>query len=133
PLLRALRVDKTTIAALAATLHLYRDRASRERIPLYRMLSVSLDELRTRAQRYLAAIPKAALVESDAFVGAGTLPDARVPSLAIALRAPKPDAVAATLRRNDPAIVARIEDGRLLFDLRTIAPEEDESVIAALT
>ncbi|HZY98769.1 MAG TPA: L-seryl-tRNA(Sec) selenium transferase [Candidatus Baltobacteraceae bacterium] len=133
PLLRALRVDKTAIAALAATLHLYRDRTTRERIPLYRMLAVSLDEMRVRAQRYLTAMPRATVVESDAFVGAGTLPDARVPSLSVAVRAPRPDVTAAALRRNDPAIVARIEDGRLLFDLRTIAPEEDDSVIAALT
>lgn len=132
PLLRALRVDKTTIAALAATLHLYRDRSSREQIPLYRMLAATLDELRARARPYLAAISGATLVESDAFVGAGSLPDARVPSLAIAIRASRPDAVAAALRRSDPAIVGRIDDGRLLFDLRTIAPEEDAYVIAKL-
>lgn len=133
PLLRALRVDKTTIAALAATLNLYRDRTSRERIPLYRMLAATLDELRARAQPYLAAMPDAKLVECDAYVGAGALPDARVPSLAVAVRAPRPDLKAAALRRDNPAIVARIEDGRLLFDLRTIAPEEDDSVIATLT
>jgi len=132
PLLRALRVDKTTIAALGATLKLYRDRASRERIPLYRMLSATIEHLRARAQRYLAVFPCAEAVESDAYVGAGTLPGARVASLAIAVRAPGLDAVGAALHRNDPAIVGRIENGRLLLDLRTIAPEDDERVVAAL-
>jgi L-seryl-tRNA(Ser) seleniumtransferase len=132
PLLRALRVDKTTIAALGATLALYRDRTSRERIPLYRMLAATIEDLRARAQPYITAIPQAMLVESVAYVGAGTLPDARVASLAIAIRVPRPDLTAAALRRGDPAIVGRIEDGRLLFDLRTIAPEEDGSVIAKL-
>jgi L-seryl-tRNA(Ser) seleniumtransferase len=133
PLLRALRVDKMTLAALAATLHLHRDRASRARIPLYRMLGATVDELRERAQPYLAAMPGASIVESDAYVGGGALPQARIASIAIALPAARPDLLAASLRRESPAIVARIEEGRLLFDLRTIAPEEDDSVIATLT
>jgi L-seryl-tRNA(Ser) seleniumtransferase len=133
PLLRALRVDKTTIAALAATLELYRDPASRTRIPIFRMLGVTLDELRARAQPYLAALPSAALVEAPASVGGGSLPQTNVPSIAVALTVHRPDAIAAALRRADPAIVARIDEGRLLFDLRTIAPEEDAVVIATLT
>jgi L-seryl-tRNA(Ser) seleniumtransferase len=133
PLLRALRVDKTAIAGLGATLHLYRDRASRERIPLYRMLAATLDELRARAQPYLAAMPDAELVTTDAYLGGGSLPQTKLPSLAVAMTAERPDLIAAALRRDNPAIVARIEDGRLLFDLRTIAPEEDDSVIATLT
>jgi L-seryl-tRNA(Ser) seleniumtransferase len=133
PLLRALRVDKMTLAALAATLHLHRDPESRRRIPLYRMLATSVDELRERARAYLDAIPDASLVESTAYLGGGALPQAQIASLAIALRAERPEALAASLRQENPAIVARIGDGSLLFDLRTIAPEEDDSVIATLT
>ncbi|MEO6834864.1 MAG: L-seryl-tRNA(Sec) selenium transferase [Candidatus Tumulicola sp.] len=133
PLLRALRVDKMTLAALAGTLHLYRDRASRERIPLYRMLGTTLDELRERAKPYLAAMPGSTIVESDAYVGGGALPQARIASIAIALPAARPDRLAAGLRRENPAIVARVDDGRLIFDLRTIAPEEDDTVIATVT
>jgi L-seryl-tRNA(Ser) seleniumtransferase len=133
PLLRALRVDKMTLAALGATLRLHRDGESRKRIPLYRMLAFTLDELRERAKAYLAAMPASSVVESDAYVGGGALPQARVASIAIALPAQRPDLLAAALRRENPAIVARIADGRLLFDLRTIAPEEDDSVIATLT
>lgn len=131
PLLRALRVDKTTLAALSATLHLHRTREGRERIPLYRMLATPLDELRRRAQP-LTALPSAALVESEARLGGGSLPDAALASLAIALAGSHPERVAASLRRATPAIVPRIEAYQLLFDLRTVAPEEDEPLIAAL-
>jgi L-seryl-tRNA(Ser) seleniumtransferase len=132
PLLRALRVDKMTLAALAATLALYREGAQDERVPLYRMLSASLDQLRRRAAAYVSAVPSAESVESDAYVGAGALPKVRIPSIAVAVNAPEPDRLAAALRSGDPPIVARIEEGRVLLDLRTIAPTEDEFVVAAL-
>jgi L-seryl-tRNA(Ser) seleniumtransferase len=131
PVLRALRVDKMTLAALAATLQLYRDGAAR-RIPIYRMLAATLDELRERGAAYVAAIANAKPVESDAYVGGGSLPQAAVASIAIAVATPKPVELAARLRRESPAIVARIDDDRVLLDLRTIAPAEDQSVIAAV-
>ena len=133
PLLRALRVDKMTLAALAATLHLHRTPATRARIPIYRMLGATLEELRQRAQRYVAAVSGAAIVDSQAYVGGGALPETRIPSIAVALAVAQPDALAATLRRAQPAIVARIEAGRLLFDLRTVAQHEDAIVIQGLT
>ncbi|MBV8375338.1 MAG: L-seryl-tRNA(Sec) selenium transferase [Candidatus Eremiobacteraeota bacterium] len=132
PLLRALRVDKLTIAALAATLQCYRDRCSRERIPLYRMLATTLDALRERSKAYLTAVPGAFIVATQAYVGGGALPQVAIASLAISLPTARPDRVAAILRRGVPAVVGRVEEGQLLFDLRTIAPEEDERVIAAL-
>jgi L-seryl-tRNA(Ser) seleniumtransferase len=132
PLLRALRVDKMTLAALDATLRLYRDRVSRERIPIYRMLAATTRELRERAKAYADAIPAASIVETRAYFGGGSLPQASIASIAVAIPERRPDLVAAALRRQDPAIVPRIEDGQLLFDLRTIAPEEDSSVVEAL-
>jgi L-seryl-tRNA(Ser) seleniumtransferase len=131
PLLRALRVDKMTLAALTATLALHRE-SRLERIPLYRMLSASLDELRARAQAYRSALPALRVVESDAYVGGGALPQARIPSIAVAFGTPQPDVFSAALRRGSPPIVARIEAGRVLLDLRTIAPEEDATAIERL-
>jgi L-seryl-tRNA(Ser) seleniumtransferase len=131
PLLRALRVDKMTLAALAATLQLYRDGAVRH-IPIYRMLSATLDELRARAQAYAAAIANATVIDSEAYVGGGALPQAAVASIAVAIAAAKPADLAARLRHESPAIVGRIEDDRVLLDLRTIAPNEDQSVIDAV-
>jgi L-seryl-tRNA(Ser) seleniumtransferase len=133
PLLRALRVGKMTIAALAATLRRYRDGSFRERLPIFRMLSASLDDLRTRADRYRSAVPAVAIVESDAFVGGGSLPQQRIASIAVAIEAEEPDRLSALLRSALPPIVGRVADGRYLLDLRTIAPEEDNTVLAALT
>ncbi|MGC2407395.1 MAG: L-seryl-tRNA(Sec) selenium transferase [Candidatus Cybelea sp.] len=129
PLLRALRVDKMTLAALAATLQCYRD-GTVHRIPLYRMLAATLDELRARAQAYVAAIANAKIIESEAYVGGGALPQAAVASIAVAIATARPDALAARLRCESPAVVARIDEARVLLDLRTIAPEEDQIVLA---
>src|SRR5581483_5640308 len=92
----------------------------------------TLDELRTRAQVYVAAIPSAAVAESTAYIGGGALPAEAIPSIAVALESRDADGVAAGLRRGEPAVVARIAGGRVLLDLRTIAPEEDAAAIAAV-
>jgi L-seryl-tRNA(Ser) seleniumtransferase len=133
PLLRALRVDKVTIALLVETLRLHASKEMRDTIPFYRMLVTPLDALRTRAQGIVAAISGVQIVETDGRVGGGSLPNARVSSIGLALRAEKPDELAARLRRNDPPIVARVGDNRVILDLRTVAPEEDEALIAALS
>lgn len=132
PLLRALRVGKLTIAALTATLLLYRDGSARERLPTLRMLTMTIDELRARARRYVDAMPSASIVESEAYIGGGALPQAAVPSIAVAIATPQPDALTARLRNGAPPIVARIEAGRVLLDMRTIALDEDDVVVTAL-
>ncbi len=133
PLLRALRVGKMTLAALGATLSLYRDGSYRERIPIYRMLSASTGDLRARADAYVQRVAGATIVESHAYLGGGALPQAQIPSIAVAVAAADVGALAARLRGGAPPIVARIEDGRVMLDLRTIAPEHDEAVMARLT
>lgn len=132
PLLRALRVDKMTLAALGATLQSYRGAAPEERLPLLRMLSSTLEELRARAAAYVAALPRACVVESDAYLGGGALAQERVKSIALSIRTESAESFAASLRGNQPPIVARIAAGEVILDLRTIAPHEDETVIPAL-
>jgi L-seryl-tRNA(Ser) seleniumtransferase len=133
PLVRALRVDKMTLALLAATLRLYADPRSREAIPFFRMLAQSLEDLRTRASRVAAASANATIAETEGRVGGGSLPHARIPSIAIAIASAQPDELAARLRRASPPIVARIEQGRVLLDLRTVEPEQDHALAAALS
>ena len=135
PLTRAMRVDKLTLAALGATLSLYREpaRALRE-IPILAQLSASVEQLRARAAHIGTSLPmkaNARVVESTATVGGGAFPTARIPSVAIQLDG---DAVAleAALRRGRPSVVSRIADDRVLIDLRTILPVEDEELQAAL-
>ena len=138
PLLRALRVDKATLAALGATLRLYLDDSWRTRVPFYRMLGTTIEELQARAAGLAARLERAplgvAVERTIAFTGGGALPLAPIPSVALALvpRAGDPNSLAARLRAQRPPLIARVEDRSVLVDLRTVAPERDASVIAAI-
>jgi L-seryl-tRNA(Ser) seleniumtransferase len=133
PLLRALRVDKITLAALAQTLRLDLSPETRKQIPFFAMLGATLDELRARAQLYVNEVSGCSVSETSAYVGGGSLPESALPSIAVALT-PRDgaDAAARSLRRAPTPIVGRIDEGRLLLDLRTIFSSDDARVIAAL-
>jgi L-seryl-tRNA(Ser) seleniumtransferase len=136
PFTRAMRVDKLTLAALEATLRLYREpeRAVRE-IPVLAMLAVDEAMLTARAERLAAAIgPPAAIVPAVAKVGGGALPLLELPGPAVAVSLPgvSADDLAARLRAADPPVVGRIEEGRLLLDPRTLADDEIGLVARAL-
>jgi L-seryl-tRNA(Ser) seleniumtransferase len=133
PLLRALRVDKLTLAALTETLRIWLVSNRRAEIPIYAMLGASLESLRERASAYVRAVKTAEIVETGAYAGGGSTPQSALRSIAVAL-SPRGGAAAAAerLRKSERPIIARIEDGRVLLDLRTIAPSEDPIVIAAL-
>ncbi len=131
PLVRALRVDKVMLALLAQTLRLYRNTQARQSIPLLKMLSTPLDVLRERAQRIAATIANASVVGCDGFVGGGSLPHARIASIVVAVTTPHAQQLAQRLRAWRVPIVARIADGRVLLDMRTVAPDQDREIIAA--
>jgi L-seryl-tRNA(Ser) seleniumtransferase len=137
PLARALRPDKLVLAALAATLDLHLAGRRRE-IPLYRMLEAPLGELERRAETLAASARAAGLaaevVPSVAVAGGGAGTESTLPSRAVALRHPRlsADALAAALRRRPLPVVARVEEGRVLLDLRSVAPEDDGALAAAL-
>ena len=137
PLARSYRVDKLTLAALEATLALYRDpqRAHRE-IPALAMLTAPIDALRARGESIRAAVRERCgrdlpLVESDAGVGGGAFPTARIPSLALALDGDA-TAIERALRAGEPPVVARVADDRVLLDLRTVRPAEDDRLAARI-
>jgi len=135
PLARALRLDKLGLAALEATLRLYRDpeRARRE-IPVLAMLTVDDETLRARAERLATEIgPPAQVVPAVARVGGGALPLLELPGPAVAVAGASPDELAARLRAADPPVIGRIEDGRLLLDPRTLTDDEVPLVAAALS
>jgi L-seryl-tRNA(Ser) seleniumtransferase len=128
PLARALRLDKLGLAALEATLQLYRDPdQARREIPVLAMLTVSEAELRARAAR-LAELTGGEVVDATAKVGGGALPLLELPGPAVAL----PEDLADRLRAADPPVIGRIEDGRLLLDPRTLADEEISLVADAV-
>jgi len=140
PLYRALRVDKMTLAALDATLLEHESGRARERVPVLRMVHAPLEELRARAgafARSLAAAAPAlrpALVDSESAVGGGAAPTVGVPTVAVALDPGPagPDRLAALLRQGSPPVVVRVAEDRVLVDLRTVRPDEEEALLAAL-
>jgi L-seryl-tRNA(Ser) seleniumtransferase len=142
PLMRAFRLDKMTLAALEATLRLYlhEERALQE-VPGLRMLGTPLEELRRRAEglaaRLRALADLAAVVVRDdvAFVGGGSLPDQTLPTcvLEIAARDLSDAHLAYRLRTGTPAVVGRLRAGKLVLDLRTVFPHQEDDLIKALT
>jgi L-seryl-tRNA(Ser) seleniumtransferase len=135
PLTRALRVDKITLAALEATLALYRDPATALRdVPVLAMLGRTITELRTRATALRDRLGRetgAEIVDSIASVGGGAFPNTGIPSVAIALGRDAQQ-LEERLRLGDPSVIGRLADGRLLIDLRTVQPDEDDSVAGAV-
>ena len=139
PLLRALRVDKMTLAALQVTLTLHLA-GRRSDLPLWRMISATPEELEGRARALVASLgerlaggAKAEAVPTRAVVGGGSLPGAEVGSWAVALQHPErgPDDLAAGLRRGAPPVVGRIEGHVLLLDLAAVPPDLDQDLAGA--
>jgi L-seryl-tRNA(Ser) seleniumtransferase len=124
PLARAMRIDKLSLAALEATLMLYRDG---DDVPVLAMLAASEEELLARAER-IAVVPAASIVRASARVGGGALPLLELAGPAVAVPAQWNE----PLRAGDPPIVGRIHDGRLLLDPRTLTDEEAGLVGLAL-
>jgi len=137
PLARAVRSDKFTLAALEATLALYRDpEQARLKIPVLRMLTEDVAEIRRRGEALRRGVGGAAeLIEGESEVGGGSFPGAKLETWLVRLtpdtRHPTPDTVAGRLRGTDPPIIARIADGRVLLDPRTIFPDQIETVARA--
>jgi L-seryl-tRNA(Ser) seleniumtransferase len=146
PLMRALRVDKMTLAALEATLRLATDAEhARGRIPLWAMIAAPLPELAARAEAMAGTMRSelglsASAVASDAFIGGGSAPIHPIPSAAVAVSPPFPirlreesdAAFADALRLGDPPVVGRVHKGVVILDLRTVAREEELQLLDAI-
>jgi L-seryl-tRNA(Ser) seleniumtransferase len=121
PAARALRVDKLTLAALEATL-------VGPPPPVAQALTADVTQLRDRADRLAGQFPEATAVDCVAAVGGGGAPGVQLPSAGVSL----PESYAVALRTGDPPVVGRLERGRCLLDLRTVPPENDELLAAAV-
>ncbi|HQU42894.1 MAG: L-seryl-tRNA(Sec) selenium transferase [Planctomycetia bacterium 21-64-5] len=141
PLTRALRVDKLTLAALAGTLRLYRDLGkAKQRLPLLQLLSTSLDNLRTRAERLAPqtatshAIAAADAIADVTYLGGGAVPTQQLNTWCVALTPAEisVDRLAARLRTGQPSVIGRVRDERLYLDLRTVFPRQDLDLVSAV-
>jgi L-seryl-tRNA(Ser) seleniumtransferase len=133
PLARAMRPDKVTLAAVAATLGLYRSGRAEAEIPVWRMIAASTEGLRARADALAVDIgADAEAIPTAATVGGGSLPGETLPSFGVAIGGRRAEATLAALRRGRPSVVARIEAGRVVLDLRTVEPERDAELATAV-
>jgi L-seryl-tRNA(Ser) seleniumtransferase len=137
PLARAVRLDKASIAGLAATLRIYLQGEALEKIPVWRMIALPLEALDARAQAMAAAIgehvaqppPAVSVIDGRSMIGGGSLPEESLPTRLVALDGRSPNSIAARLREH--RVIARVEDGRVLLDPRTSAPGDDHAVAEA--
>ncbi|MGQ9573108.1 MAG: L-seryl-tRNA(Sec) selenium transferase [Dehalococcoidia bacterium] len=136
PLARALRLDKASVAALAATLIHYVRGEALEKIPVWRMIAMPLATLERRARRWARAIGGAARIQHGrSMVGGGSLPEEGLPTRVIAIPAHGGKSVtelAQRLRLGQPPVIGRIEHDQLLLDPRTVAPEDDSALVEAV-
>lgn len=139
PLTRALRVDKTTLAALQTTLLHYIKGEAAQHIPVWRMIALPLATLAARAQSWAQKLAtagvQAEVIQGRSAVGGGALPGETLPTSLVAVGGLPAGQMAQRLRAADPPVIARIEDDRLLLDPRTVQPEEEaillERIVAA--
>ena len=137
PLFRALRVDKLTYAALEATLLAY-VRQDHDSIPVVRMMRTTQAEIASRAEELVQKLHgpklKTETLDGESVVGGGAAPGATLPTrlIAISIQGLTTDELAAGLRESEPPVISRIEEGRVLLDLRTVFPEQEPALIATL-
>ena len=138
PLMRAMRVGKLTLAALQATLQLYRKpELANLQIPLLRMLSTPVENLQLRADKivgqinHLTFIKNAEAVESQAMLGGGSLPTQHIPSWAVSITTNEisVDDFAAKLRQATPSLIGRVQNDQLFIDLRSVNPNKDLQIV----
>ena len=133
PLARAMRPDKATLAAVALTLGLYRSGRAVETIPVWRMIAMSPAALKVRAEALASTIgARASVVGLASTIGGGSLPGEILPSFGLDLKATSANGLLAALRQGSPAVIGRIEAGRVVLDLRTVEPEADEALGSAV-
>jgi L-seryl-tRNA(Ser) seleniumtransferase len=136
-LFRALRVDKMTYAALEATLLAY---VKREygKVPALRMMSLSKEEIGARAELMASQVPsrevKIEIIDGESVFGGGAAPSSVLPTrlLAVTCLGVSADELSARLRKSEPPVIGRVEEGRVLLDLRTVFPEQDSLIANAL-
>jgi L-seryl-tRNA(Ser) seleniumtransferase len=133
PMFRALRLDKLIYQALETTLRAL-VMEEWDPVPALRMIRASAEEIRERAQRLVSTMPevKAQVEAGESVIGGGSTPEQSIPTWLIVVNHADVVSAEKKLRAADPPVIARIEDGRLLLDLRTVFPEEEEELKRAI-
>ncbi|WKZ34217.1 MAG: L-seryl-tRNA(Sec) selenium transferase [Anaerolineales bacterium] len=132
PLARAVRADKACLAGLSATLlHYLKDEAERE-VPILRMMSLTLKQVQGRAEAWRAELEQGAVVKGESTVGGGSLPGESIPTFLLELNVKSAEKFLHALRKNNPPIIARTENDKVLLDPRTVLPEQEGALLVGL-
>jgi len=132
PLARAIRADKLCLAALSATLLHYLKDEALEEIPVWRMIAASEEALHARVLDWISALGGGEAIQGESAIGGGSLPGQVLPTWLLALPNSSPTHLLAELRAANPAVIARIQNERVVLDPRTILPEQEETLLAIL-
>jgi L-seryl-tRNA(Ser) seleniumtransferase len=146
PLARAMRPDKVVLAALAATLRLYRAGVATTAIPIWRQIAASPEQLEARATALVTALATGSSGDSvegssgvsvrpestESTIGGGSLPGQTLPSWAVVIAGPRPQRLLAELRGGDPAVIGRVVDDAVVLDLRTVESADDSRLAGAV-
>jgi L-seryl-tRNA(Ser) seleniumtransferase len=132
PLARALRPDKVTLAGITATITHYLKNEAESKIPVWFMISRPIESIEERANNWREYLGEGKVLEGRSTVGGGSLPTEEMPSFLLALSPKKPDAFLKILRQANPPIIARIENERVLFDPRTVLPDQEAAFLRQL-
>jgi L-seryl-tRNA(Ser) seleniumtransferase len=132
PLARAVRADKMQLAALTATLEHYLKAEAEQAIPIWRMIAATDADCHERACRWKDSLGSGEIQPGLSTVGGGSLPGETLPTTLLALQLSQPNAFLARLRSFDPPIIARIENDQVVFDPRTVQPEEEGSLLSGI-
>ena len=132
PIARAVRADKLALAGLSATLLHYLKGEAEKKVPIWQMISMDMATIEERAQHWKRTLKKAEIIDGESAVGGGSLPGECLPTRLVALDVPNPDHFLTRLRHSRPPIIARVEDGRVLVDPRTVLPQQEGALLVEL-
>jgi L-seryl-tRNA(Ser) seleniumtransferase len=132
PLARAVRADKTSLAGITATLlHYLKDEAERE-IPILKMMSLTPKQIKGRVEFWIRELRQGEVVEGESTVGGGSLPDESFPTFLLSLSVESPERFLKQLRAQNPPIIARTANDKVLLDPRTVPPEQEGALLVGL-
>jgi L-seryl-tRNA(Ser) seleniumtransferase len=132
PLARTIRADKMALAALVATLEHYIKEEALDCVPVWRMISSEIDDIKERAEAWRKALKQGEIIPSRSMVGGGSLPGETLPTWVLALDVDHPNTLLELLRHGIPPVIGRVENDRVLLDPRTVDPDLDKKIIEAI-
>lgn len=129
PLARAIRADKLALAALSATLLHYLKNEAEEKVPVWQMITAGLDEIQNRAESWRDTLGQGEIIDGESTVGGGSLPGETLPTRLLALDIPSADRFLGQLRSEEYPVIARVQNDRVLFDPRTVLPQQEKQFL----